>query len=71
MTEKAKCPLGMATCEILDGEPCSFFCKVVDRPAAELRLLLRRADAMEAAQAEARKLNGRALGAAMLNGKKP
>jgi hypothetical protein len=49
---------------------CCFWCMALDRAAAELRLLLRRADAWEAEQAEKRKLNGRALGAAMLNGAK-
>ena len=49
---------------------CCFWCRALDRPAAELRLLLRRADAMEAAQTELRKVNQREWGhGALLNGK--
>jgi hypothetical protein len=71
MSEAVKCPLGMATCTPTDG-PCSYFCTVVARRADALRELLARADAVEAEQAEARRLNGRAWGHTVLNGtKKP
>jgi hypothetical protein len=65
-----KCPLNVPTCEMLDGEICSVFCAAVARPAIELKLLLARADAMEAEQAQLRKMNGRAFGEMVLNGKK-
>jgi len=71
MTETVKCPLNLPTCDLPEGETCSVFCAAVARPAAELRLLLRRADAMEAEQAQKRRMNGRAFGEMVLNGKKP
>jgi hypothetical protein len=63
--------LGPRPVTAADGSTwCCVFCAAVARPAIELKLLLARADAMEAAQAEARRLHARALGPAMLNGKK-
>jgi hypothetical protein len=49
---------------------CCIFCDAVARPAVHLKLVLAEADRVEAEQAELRRLNGRALHASMLNGKR-